>query len=86
MGVSRFHAPTVSPWDGWQSWYFVGWFFAPTKGAWIHLRHLEKGNFLFGEGHVESLAKSQLVGNYGNAVNSSDDLIAEAIDVSPPRH
>ena len=84
MGDSHFVNPTVTAFNGWQSWYFVGWFFDPTKGARIHLRHLERGNFLFGEGHVESLAKAQLVGNYGNAENSYDNLIADSIDVSDP--
>jgi len=84
MGDTHFVAPTISPWDGWQSWYFIGWRFFPLKRTSIHLRHLTRGNFLFGEGHVESLAKTQLVGNYGNAENRSDDLIAECIDESDP--
>jgi len=84
MGDTHFVNPSVSPWDGWQSFYFVGWRFYPLKRASIHLRHLTRGNFLFGDGHVELLGKTQLVGNYGNAENRSDDLIAECIDVSDP--
>jgi prepilin-type N-terminal cleavage/methylation domain-containing protein len=84
IGDTHFHNPTISVWHGWQSWYFVGWSFNPVKAALIHLRHLERGNFLFGEGHVESLAKTQLAGNYGNAENTADNLIAPAIEVSDP--
>ena len=84
MGDTHFYAPSISPWDGWQSWYFVGWYFNPLKRASIHLRHLTRGNFLFGEGHVESLGKTQLVGHYGNAENGYDDLIADCVDVSDP--
>ena len=33
----------------------------------VHLRHNKRGNFWFADGHVGTLIKSDLVGNYGNA-------------------
>ena len=44
----------------------------------VHLRHNGTGNFLFGDGHVESLRKDQLVGRYG-AVNGTDAFVEDAV-------
>jgi len=83
LGDTHFVIPTLSPWDGWQSWYFTGWVLYPNAAS-IHLRHLKRGNFLFGDGHVESLSKTQLVGNYGNKVDTGDNMIAPCIDETDP--
>lgn len=34
----------------------------------VHLRHHDRGNFLFGDGHVVSLAEGDLLGNYGTQI------------------
>ena len=72
----------IPPDAGWrlQRYFFV----TAGNGSDLHLRHLDRGNFLFGDGHVASLEKSDLVGNYG-IYGSTDQAIAEdAVDVSPP--
>jgi prepilin-type N-terminal cleavage/methylation domain-containing protein/prepilin-type processing-associated H-X9-DG protein len=48
----------------------------------VHLRHNGRGNFMFGDGHVESLAKEDLVGNYG-AFDGTDAFVAGAIYEGP---
>ena len=43
------------------------YFFQPEVGpnVAVHLRHNRRGNFLFGDGHVQSMGSSQLLGRYG---------------------
>ena len=64
-----------------QRYYFRAWSVVVYADS-VHLRHNQRGNFLFADGHVESLAKSDLVGNYG-AADGSFAFIEDAIDVSP---
>jgi prepilin-type processing-associated H-X9-DG protein len=51
----------------WQSFNFLTTnAFPGTEGQEsVQVRHNGKGNFLFGDGHVEALSKKQLVGKYG---------------------
>ncbi len=61
-----------------QRYYFR----ADTTGLYadsVHLRHRKQGNFLFGDGHVETLRRSDLVGHYG-AIDGSFAFIDAAID------
>lgn len=53
-----------TPIDLKQRYYFRGYLPGGGSGS-LHLRHHKRGNFLFGDGHVETLRKSDLVGNYG---------------------
>lgn len=64
-----------------QRYYFVPWSVTPYADS-VHLRHNQRGNFLFGDGHVESLAKPDLVGNYG-AADGTLAFVEGAIDDSP---
>lgn len=54
------------------------YFYIPKTAGYldnVHLRHHKRGNFLFGDGHVGSLGKADLIGNYGYldaAINESD--------------
>ncbi len=72
-------------------YYFTGWqwyAFAPSAspGVMAHLRHNGRGNFLFGDGHVQSLKKSDLIGNYGATDNGGSVWSAfddASIDTSP---
>lgn len=48
----------------------------------VHLRHARHGNFLFGDGHVESLIKQQLLGRYGSPDGSVFGFTSNAIDES----
>jgi prepilin-type processing-associated H-X9-DG protein/prepilin-type N-terminal cleavage/methylation domain-containing protein len=58
---------TLNIWNRCQGWYFIAYVYsAPLAGLeTVHLRHNGKGNFLFGDGHVTSLSKSELVGHFG---------------------
>ena len=54
----------------------------------VHLRHNKRGNFLFADGHVESLSKVELLGGYGatdlDAPSAPyNPFVAGAIDESP---
>ena len=50
----------------------------------VHLRHNnQRGNFLFGDGHVQSLSRTDLVGSYGNSLGL-DKFDNGAIDTSRP--
>ena len=60
-----------------QRYYFRAGDIVPYSDS-VHLRHLGMGNFLFGDGHVESLARNRLVGNYG-AVDGTDAFHERAI-------
>ena len=64
-----------------QRYYFRAWSVAVYADS-VHLRHNQRGNFLFGDGHVESLAKSDLVGHYG-AADGGYAFVEDAIDESP---
>jgi prepilin-type processing-associated H-X9-DG protein len=48
----------------------------------VHLRHNARGNFLFGDGHVSSLSRNDLVDNYGR-VGGGGAFNYNTIDVSP---
>lgn len=50
-----------SVYNNWQRYFFTPW----ASANQVHLRHNRRGNFLFGDGHVESLARGALAGNYG---------------------
>ncbi len=50
----------------------------------LHLRHNNRGNFLFGDNHVSSLKKADLVGKYGNLDDTSDDITTFGVDEGPP--
>jgi prepilin-type N-terminal cleavage/methylation domain-containing protein/prepilin-type processing-associated H-X9-DG protein len=68
--------------DRHQSYYFRPDTVATIAGVeCVHLRHNGRGNFLFGDGHVESLGKSQLLGKYGMA-NGSLAFVESQIHVS----
>jgi prepilin-type processing-associated H-X9-DG protein len=54
----------ASIWNRYQGYYFRPDATGPTPET-VGCRHNLKGNFLFGDGHVTSLTKAQLVGNYG---------------------
>jgi len=64
-----------------QRYYFRAGDVAVYSDA-VHLRHNGLGNFLFGDGHVESLAKVDLVGNYG-ASDGTDAFVETAIFEGP---
>ena len=64
-----------------QRYYFRAGDVAVYSDA-VHLRHNDLGNFLFGDGHVEALAKKDLVGNYG-ARDGTDAFLEEAIYEGP---
>ncbi len=72
-------------------YYFTGWqwyAFVPSAspGVMAHLRHNGHGNFLFGDGPVQSLKKSDLVGHYGATDNGGSVWAAfddASIDTSP---
>ncbi|MBI4028417.1 MAG: DUF1559 domain-containing protein [Verrucomicrobia bacterium] len=59
-------------------------FYADLVGRPAHLRHARKGNFLFGDGHVQSLAKTDLMGKHGSS-DGANAFTADGIDESPPR-
>lgn len=50
----------------------------------VHLRHAKRGNFLFADGHVRSLNKADLRGNYGEPGTGNFAFIDVAIDENPP--
>lgn len=60
MGDSVLRWPSST--DGFQDYVLTVW----AGANMAHLRHNRRGNFLFGDGHVTSMAKSDLVGKYGN--------------------
>lgn len=82
MGDSHYVNPSISQWNGWQSFYFSGWWYNPVSRASIHLRHGRRGNFLFGDGHISSLGKTELVGNYGTINGVSGKIVPECVDES----
>lgn len=82
MGDSRFLNPTITTWNGWQSWSLVG--FYPGSRTLYHLRHNKRGNYLFGDGHVSALGRVELVGNYG-LVNGTYTILPDAVDESGPK-
>jgi prepilin-type N-terminal cleavage/methylation domain-containing protein/prepilin-type processing-associated H-X9-DG protein len=63
-----------------QFYFFIADFDSIYK---MHVRHNKRGNFLFGDGHVEPLSKARLVGNYPS-ITPSNNIVAEAIDERPP--
>jgi prepilin-type processing-associated H-X9-DG protein len=50
----------------------------------LHLRHHRRGNFLFGDGHVEPLKKADLVGQHGTTTGTYtfSDLMIDESDAS----
>lgn len=84
LGDTHYVNPAISQWNGWQSFYFSGWWYNPVSRGSIHLRHLRRGNFLFGDGHVASLSKSHLVGNYGTVNGMGGAIIPECVAESGP--
>ena len=48
----------------------------------VHVRHHDLANCLFGDGHVESLAKEDLVGNYGTR-DGTDAFVEGAVYEGP---
>jgi prepilin-type processing-associated H-X9-DG protein len=71
--------------DGWQRYFFVP---TPAGANQAHLRHNQRGNFLFGDGHVQSLAKTAMINKFGGIDNGGSVLYAfeaDAIDESPAR-
>lgn len=66
--------------DRFQRYYFRPYDTAVYSDA-VHLRHHRRGNFLFGDGHVASLSKQNLVGQYGD-LSGGNAFIAAAIDES----
>jgi prepilin-type N-terminal cleavage/methylation domain-containing protein/prepilin-type processing-associated H-X9-DG protein len=65
-----------------QRYYFVPFFVYPNESNPVHLRHNKKGNFLFGDGHVEGLRKKDLLGKHG-ATNGTNAFIDAAILEKP---
>ena len=66
------------PFDRFQRYWFRAYDVVSYADS-VHLRHNRRGNFLFGDGHVTSLASNDLVGKYG-ALDGSYAFIAAAID------
>ncbi|MBI4024201.1 MAG: prepilin-type N-terminal cleavage/methylation domain-containing protein [Verrucomicrobia bacterium] len=61
------------------------YYFEPVGGSSyhvVHLRHNKRGNFLFGDGHVSSLKKTDLVNNYGDLVGGNNAFVDVNIDES----
>src|ERR1051325_10929645 len=52
--------------EHYQNYYFQTAIGIPAYDP-VSLRHNRHGNFLFGDGHVESLKKDQMVGKYGDS-------------------
>src|SRR5438876_488467 len=50
----------------------------------MHVRHNKRSNFLFGDGHVEGISKTRLVGNYPS-ITPSNSIVAGAVDDLPPQ-
>jgi prepilin-type processing-associated H-X9-DG protein/prepilin-type N-terminal cleavage/methylation domain-containing protein len=50
----------------------------------MHIRHNHRGNYLFGDGHVETLGKIQLIGKYPS-ITPSNAIDPGAIDDLPPQ-
>ena len=64
--------------DFMQRYYFVPYYVYPYESDAVHLRHNKRGNILFGDGHVVSLGKKDLVGKFG-ATNGSNAFIDPAV-------
>lgn len=81
IGDTVFNRPSIPTLDRQQRYYFV-----PTtsvaSGDTVHLRHNRRGNFLFGDGHVASLSKVDLVGKYGDLSGGNNAFLADAVDES----
>jgi prepilin-type N-terminal cleavage/methylation domain-containing protein/prepilin-type processing-associated H-X9-DG protein len=77
IGDTVANAPLLPAYDRRQAVYFRGDFNFGVEC--VHLRHNRRGNFLFGDGHVESLSKSQLVGKFGT-VSGTYSFDAAQID------
>ncbi|MBI4023404.1 MAG: DUF1559 domain-containing protein [Verrucomicrobia bacterium] len=63
-----------------QRYFFLAYNAGPPANS-VHLRHHGKGNFLFGDGHVAALARSDLVGKQGRT-DGAYAFIAESVDES----
>ncbi len=64
--------------DRFQRYFFVAY----SPGNDVHLRHLRRGNFLFADGRVAALGRSDLVGNYGEYGTGWQSFVDAAIDES----
>jgi prepilin-type processing-associated H-X9-DG protein len=79
IGDTVANAPLLPAYHRMQAVYFRADFNFGVEC--VHLRHNRRGNFLFGDGHVESLAKNQLVGKFGT-VTGTYSFDAAQIDVT----
>ena len=77
MGDSILNQP-ASPAHRMQQYYFYP--VDPNQDR-VHLRHSKRGNFLFGDGHVTALNRSDLVGKYGSTI-ATDRFLDGNIDDS----
>ncbi|MBI4025380.1 MAG: DUF1559 domain-containing protein [Verrucomicrobia bacterium] len=71
------------PCDRYQRYFFI----PNVAQDPVHLRHNKRGNFLFGDGHVLSLGKSDLLGKYGgtDSVGATIEAFTPGgIDENPP--
>jgi prepilin-type processing-associated H-X9-DG protein len=65
--------------DRFQRYGFTPYNYGPYQNS-VHLRHSQRGNFLFGDGHVLSLSKPDLLGNYYGSLTGTYGFDAIAID------
>lgn len=73
FGIYRYQSYVFSPYSG-----------TPGARLAVHLRHPnQRGNFLFGDGHVESLGRGDLEGNYGALDVPNLGFNPNAIDDTP---
>ncbi|MCC7518544.1 MAG: prepilin-type N-terminal cleavage/methylation domain-containing protein [Verrucomicrobiae bacterium] len=80
IGDSVMNHPGAPSLDRRQRYYFRPYSAGAYADA-VHLRHNRRGNFLFGDGHVASLSKQDLVGKYGD-LSGNNAFIAEVVDES----
>ncbi|MBI4024204.1 MAG: hypothetical protein HY360_04430 [Verrucomicrobia bacterium] len=65
--------------DRFQRYYFIS---TSAGQDTVHLRHNKRGNFLFADGHVSSLKKTDLINNYGDLVGGLNAFVDVNIDES----
>lgn len=68
-----------NPGDRYQRYYIRPYSVVNYADA-VHLRHNRHGNFLFGDGHVASLGKQDLVGKQGDLSGGNNAFIEAAVD------
>jgi prepilin-type processing-associated H-X9-DG protein len=71
-----------NPYDRHQLYNYLAYQAGPNN---VHLRHNRRGNFLFADGHIASLARSDLVGRYGEFGTTYHSFVDDAIDETPPQ-